>query len=75
MKESLPTLIASAILSVIAFCVSPEPVPVQKIEMPPLYIYPSYVNPLDYLEDDGDGSNLNMMNEYWCIIHNPQESC
>ena len=74
MKESIPALIVSAILSVITFCVSPEPVPVQKIQMPEMIIYPSYLNPLDSL-DDGDGENLHMMNEYWCIIHNPQESC
>ena len=79
------TLIASFCLSTVAYiAVQPDEVPVQHIEFDD-YVIEGYIDVIEFDEyeiiaqadeaDDGDGANIDMMNENWCLIHPDDVIC
>ena len=79
------TLIASFCLSTGAYIVAqPDEVPVQHYEFDD-YVIEGYIDVIEFEEyeiiaqadeaDDGDGANIDMMNENWCLIHPDDVIC
>ena len=79
------TLIASFCLSTGAYIVAqPDEVPVQHYEFDD-FVIEGYIDVIEFEEheviaqadeaDDGDGANIDMMNENWCLIHPDDVIC
>ena len=79
------TLIASFCLSTGAYIVAqPDEVPVQHYEFDD-YVIEGYIDVIEFEEyeiiaqadeaDDGDGENIDMMNDNWCLIHPDDVIC
>ena len=79
------TLIASFCLSTGAYIVAqPVDVPVQHYEFDD-YVIEGYIDVIEFDDyvivaqadeaDDGDGENIDMMNENWCLIHPDDVIC
>lgn len=79
------TLIASFCLSAVAYnAAQPVDVPVQHYEFDD-YVIEGYIDVIEFDDyvivaqadeaDDGDGENIDMMNENWCLIHPDDVIC
>ena len=82
---NLLTLALSFSLSTVAFLAAqPDDVPVQELVFDD-YVIEGYVDVIEFDEvvivsqvdpsDDGDGENIDMMNENWCLIHPDDVIC
>ncbi len=84
-NNSFLTLLVSFCLSTVSYIVSqPDDVPVQELEFGDYVIQPNVeiIEFGDYVivsqvdeSDDGDGENIDMMNENWCLIHPDDVIC
>ena len=84
-NSSFLTLLVSFCLSTGSYILAqPDDVPVQHLEFDD-YVIEGYVDVIEFDEhivivqkdesDDGDGENIDMMNENWCLIHPDDVIC
>ena len=84
-NNSFLTLLVSFCLSTGSYILSqPDDVPVQELVFDD-YVIEGYVDVIEFDEyvivsqvdpsDDGDGENIDMMNENWCLIHPDDVIC
>ena len=85
MRSTFFTLLVSFCLSAGSYILAqPDDVPVQELVFDD-YVIEGYVDVIEFDEyvivsqvdpsDDGDGENIDMMNENWCLIHPDDVIC
>ena len=84
-NNSFLTLLVSFCLSTVGYILAqPDDVPVQELVFDD-YVIEGYVDVIEFDEyvivsqvdpsDDGDGENIDMMNDNWCLIHPDDVIC